>query len=77
MLQKLLTQYLARLDSQAIFFAKASAFMGKNEKAITLDREAPIISKRIQYSAAWNAGYSFGKKLEDKIKLKKIFWKST
>jgi tape measure domain-containing protein len=50
---------------------------GKNEKAITLDREAPIISKRIQYSAAWNVGYSFGKDIQDKLSFSNLFEKLT
>ena len=40
---------------------------GKNEKAITLDREAPTIDKRIEYSDAWATGYNFGEKFEDML----------
>lgn len=41
---------------------------GKNENAITLDREAPIIEKRFEYGKAYNKGYDFGTKMEDKVK---------
>ncbi len=39
---------------------------GKNEEAITITREAPTI-KRLEYSDAWDAGYNFGEKIDDKI----------
>jgi len=40
---------------------------GKNEKAITLERTAPTITKRFEYSTAWDTGYNAGKNLEDKL----------
>lgn len=40
---------------------------GKNEKAITVSRDAPTIDSRISYGDAWDAGYSLGKGFEDKI----------
>jgi len=37
---------------------------GKNEKAITLDRKAPVfMGERIGYGKAWNAGYKWGESL--------------
>lgn len=38
---------------------------GKNDKAITLSREAPTINYRMTYSGAWDAGYNFGQNLEN------------
>lgn len=38
---------------------------GKNDKAITLSREAPTINYRMTYSGTWDAGYSFGQNLEN------------
>ena len=40
---------------------------GKNDNAITLDRNAPTIDARIGYGDAWDAGYSFGEGIEDTI----------
>ena len=41
---------------------------GKNENAITLSAEAPDIGgSRIAYGDAWNAGYSLGEGIEDKV----------
>ena len=42
---------------------------GKNENAITLSREAPVDigGARLEYGDAWNAGYSLGEGLEDKV----------
>lgn len=40
---------------------------GKNENAITLDREAPTIAYRASYSEAYNKGYDFGQGVENKI----------
>lgn len=40
---------------------------GKNENAITLDKNAPIIDYRATYSGAWDAGYDFGQGIDDKI----------
>ncbi|ABX43312.1 hypothetical protein [Lachnoclostridium phytofermentans] len=40
---------------------------GKNDKAITLDRNAPTIDARIAYGDAWDAGYKFGEGIDDKI----------
>jgi len=45
---------------------------GKNEKAITINREAPTINKRIEYSAAWATGYNLGEKIEDKLSLSNL-----
>ena len=41
---------------------------GKNENAITLDREAPTIAYRASYSEAYNKGYDFGQGVENRIK---------
>lgn len=40
---------------------------GKNENAITLDKNAPTIDYRATYSGAWGAGYDFGQGIDDKI----------
>jgi tape measure domain-containing protein len=40
---------------------------GKNEDAITLERNAPEITKRFEYSSAWDSGYEFGAGVEDSI----------
>ena len=40
---------------------------GKNENAITLDKNAPTIDYRATYSGAWDAGYNFGQGIDDKI----------
>lgn len=40
---------------------------GKNENAITLDREAPTIAYRASYSDAYNKGYDFGQGVENKV----------
>ncbi len=40
---------------------------GKNDNAITLDRTAPVIDTRFDYSAAWDAGYSFGEGIDESI----------
>lgn len=40
---------------------------GKNENAITLDKNAPTIDYRATYSGAWDAGYGFGQGIDDKI----------
>lgn len=48
---------------------------GKNEKAITLSREAPTITTRIKYVEAWNAGYNFGKDIQDKLSISNLFEK--
>lgn len=40
---------------------------GKNENAITLDKNAPTIDYRATYSGAWDAGYDFGQGIDDKI----------
>ncbi len=40
---------------------------GKNNNAITLDRNAPAIESRIAYSTAWEAGKAWGTGLEDKF----------
>lgn len=41
---------------------------GKNENAITLNREAPDVIKRIDMTDAYDSGYNLGKGLEDKVK---------
>ncbi|MGG1555003.1 tape measure protein [Paenibacillus ferrarius] len=40
---------------------------GKNDKAITLSREAPTINSRIEYGKAWDAGFNLGGGLMDKV----------
>jgi len=40
---------------------------GKNEDAVTIDRTAPTLGKRLEYGGAWDAGYDFGAGLEDKV----------
>lgn len=40
---------------------------GKNENAITLDKNAPTIDYRATYSGAWDTGYDFGQGIDDKI----------
>lgn len=40
---------------------------GKNENAITLDKNTPTIDYRATYSGAWDAGYDFGQGIDDKI----------
>ncbi len=40
---------------------------GKNENAITLDREAPTIDYRISYGDAYDKGYDWGQGVEDKV----------
>lgn len=41
---------------------------GKNENAITLDRNAPAIDHRFDYGDAWDKGNEFGRGIEDKFK---------
>lgn len=40
---------------------------GKNDNAITLDRNAPTIDSRIKYDDAWKAGNKFGDGLQNKV----------
>lgn len=40
---------------------------GKTNDAITIDRNAPEITKRFTYSGAWDAGYDFGAGVEDSV----------
>lgn len=40
---------------------------GKNEEAITLDRSAPTFGERLNYGETWDAGYSFGEGIADKV----------
>lgn len=40
---------------------------GKNENAITLDKNAPTIDYRFEYGDAWAAGNDFGKGIDTKI----------
>lgn len=42
---------------------------GKNDNAITLDRDAPTIDARIEYGVAWDAGYNWGENLATKMSL--------
>lgn len=40
---------------------------GKNENAVTIERTAPELGKRLEYGSAWDAGYSFGEGIENKV----------
>lgn len=40
---------------------------GKNDKAITLSRDAPTIEKRISYKTAYASGYNWGSNLQNSI----------
>lgn len=40
---------------------------GKNENAITLERKAPEVMKRIEYSAAYEVGAAFGDKIANTV----------
>lgn len=40
---------------------------GKNEDAITIERNAPTIGSRIEYGTAWDKGYAFGADLENSV----------
>lgn len=40
---------------------------GKNDDAITIERNAPEITKRFSYSTAWDTGYDFGAGLGDSV----------
>lgn len=40
---------------------------GKNENAITLDRNAPDINHSFEYGKAWDAGYDFGEGIDEKL----------
>lgn len=40
---------------------------GKNDKAITIDHNAPMIDARIAYGDAWGAGNEFGEGIENKV----------
>lgn len=40
---------------------------GKNEDAITIERSAPTLGKRIGYETAWDKGYAFGADLENSV----------
>lgn len=40
---------------------------GKNENAITLEREAPTIDYRMEYGNAWDSGYGFGEGIADSV----------
>lgn len=57
------TDWTAGLES----FQSAVTSWGKNENAITLDKNAPTIDYRATYSGAWDAGYDFGQGIDDKI----------
>lgn len=61
------TNWTAGLNS----LKKSVTSWGKNEKAITLSREAPELSDigvdRWAYGDAWNAGYGMGKGIDDAV----------
>ena len=57
------TDWTSGLES----FQSAVTSWGKNENAITLDKNAPTIDYRATYSGAWDAGYDFGQGIDDKI----------
>ena len=57
------TDWTAGLES----LQSAVTSWGKNENAITLDKNAPTIDYRATYSGAWDAGYDFGQGMDDKI----------
>lgn len=57
------TDWTAGLES----LQSAVTSWGKNEDAITLDKNAPAIDYRATYSGAWDAGYDFGQGIDDKI----------
>jgi tape measure domain-containing protein len=40
---------------------------GKNESAITLDRNAPTVLSRVEYGSAWDSGYNWGEGVADKL----------
>lgn len=40
---------------------------GKNENAITIDKSAPLLDARWDYSSAYQSGYAFGKGIDDKV----------
>lgn len=40
---------------------------GKNEKSITLDRNAPLIEHQFEYGDAWDFGYGIGEGIEDSV----------
>jgi hypothetical protein len=45
---------------------------GKNEKAITLERNAPTINSRIEYGQAWDSGYNFGENIASKFSMNNL-----
>ena len=57
------TDWTAGLES----LQSAVTSWGKNENAITLDKNAPTIDYRATYSGAGDAGYDFGQGIDDKI----------
>lgn len=57
------TDWTAGLES----LQSAVTSWGKNENAITLDKNAPTIDYRATYSGAWDTGYDFGQGIDDKI----------
>jgi tape measure domain-containing protein len=40
---------------------------GKNDNAISLSREAPLINSRIEYGNAYSTGYNWGKGIDSKV----------
>jgi len=40
---------------------------GKNDQAITIDRNAPTVGSRIAYGDAYNAGYNVGQGIDSKV----------
>ena len=57
------TNWTAGLNS----LADAVTAWGKNENAITLEKNAPTIDYRFEYGDAWDAGYDFGEGLANKV----------
>lgn len=57
------TNWTAGLDS----LQSSVTAWGKNENAITLDKNAPTIDYRFEYGDAWAAGNDFGKGIDAKI----------
>lgn len=58
------TDWTAGLDALASQVTK----WGKNETAITIERDAPFeIESRFDYEEAYSVGYSFGESIDDKV----------
>lgn len=50
---------------------------GKNDNAITLDRNAPTIEHRFDMTDAWDTGYNAGAKFEDNLDIGKLLGGAT